>query len=161
MTEIPARRSGGFIPWIYVIGMLVVIAVNGTMIYCAMSTWPGMAAEHPYQEGIAYNRELAAEKRQEALGWDLAPRLSRGLRGLELRVEATDRQGQTLDGLKIEATLERPLGPSDTERVELKPVSAGTYAASLAPLATGQWKLRMAVSRGANTMVVSERLMAP
>ena len=161
MTDIAPRRPGRFIPWIYVLGMLVVIAVNGVMIYCAMSTWPGMAAQHPYQEGVAYNRELAAEQRQEALGWELAARLSRGLGGMELRVEATDRRGQTLDGLKIKATVERPLGPAETERVELKPVAAGIYAASLASLASGQWAVRLAVSKGANAMYVSRRLMAP
>lgn len=161
MTEIAARRSDRFIPWIYVIGMLVVIAVNGTMIYCAMSTWPGMAAQHPYQEGLAYNRELAAEQRQEALGWELAPRLSRGLGGLELRVDATDRQGRILDGLTIEATLERPLGPADRARVALKPIGAGTYAARVPGLATGQWQLRLAASKAGHTMVMAERLMAP
>ncbi len=161
MTDTASTPSGRYIPWIYVIGMLVVIAVNGSLIYYAMSTWPGMAATHPYEEGVAYNRELAAEARQEALGWNFEIRLRRGLRGLEMDVEAAGKDGAKLDGLRIAATLERPIGAPETQELKLRPAAAGTYTAPVASLPRGQWEARIAATDGAHTVYVARRLTTP
>ena len=47
----------------------VVFAVNGTMLALALKTNTGMVANEPYRKGLKYNERIAAEERQQALGW--------------------------------------------------------------------------------------------
>ena len=49
-------------------------AVNGAMIWIALSSWTGLATNQPYDKGLTYNRNLEAAARQAALGWQ--PRLA-------------------------------------------------------------------------------------
>jgi nitrogen fixation protein FixH len=57
------RPRGRWIPWLFVGGFLLVCAVNGVMIWVALSSWTGLAANQPYDRGLAYNRNLAAAAR--------------------------------------------------------------------------------------------------
>src|SRR4051794_15207153 len=87
VTDIPVRTSR-FIPWIFVAGMLTVVAVNGALIYFATTTWSGMAINHAYDRGLAYNQVLAAAARQEALGWHVTAQLHAQSAGSELAIAA-------------------------------------------------------------------------
>ena len=70
---VPARQ----LPWRWfpaaMLGSIaVVFAVNGAMIYAAVSTFPGQAGEDGFDLSNAYARVLDAAARQAALGWQLA-----------------------------------------------------------------------------------------
>ena len=47
------RQPGWWYPWIFVGGMLVVIAVNGVLITMAVSTFSGIETEEHYRKGLA------------------------------------------------------------------------------------------------------------
>ncbi len=64
------RPDGWWYPWIFVAGFLVVIAVNGTMLFFATSTFSGLSVERAFERGNAYNAEIAAERAQAARGFD-------------------------------------------------------------------------------------------
>ena len=54
-----ARADGWWYPWIFVFGMLVVIAVNIVLITSAIDTFPGLDTEDAYQKGLAVERGAA------------------------------------------------------------------------------------------------------
>jgi nitrogen fixation protein FixH len=159
-AHMPDRRSG-WIPWIFVGGMLLVVAVNGALIFFAFDSWTGLAADHAYERGRQYNRALQASERQDALGWSLHAHLYREPSGAAMVVEALDREGRGLEGLVVEVLLERPLGKPDPQRVMLVPEGPGRYAGRLAALAKGQWNVLIAASSGTERMYATQRLAAP
>ncbi len=155
-----ARPAGWWIPWTFVAGFLLVVAVNGVMIAVAVSSWTGLVTERPYDRGLAYNRNLEAAQAMAALGW--RTRLSTTTLGPgrhELVLEAYDRNGAPLSGLRVEGKLERPLEQAADRELVLEPVAAGRYRAALDELAAGQWHARLRLVRGADTYLVSERLV--
>ena len=64
----PERKSS-WIPWIFVGGFAGVVAVNGVLIWLALTTFSGLDREAPYARGIGYNAVLAEARDQAALGW--------------------------------------------------------------------------------------------
>jgi nitrogen fixation protein FixH len=149
-----------YIPWLFGLGMLVVVLANAALIFYATTSWSGMATGRAYERGLAYNRALNEAARQETLGWHLEAALEAASAGTRLIVRASDRDARPLAGLHIAATLERPLGHEAPYKAELQPAGEG-YAVLLPALASGQWQLRLAARRGADIRNVAQRLVVP
>lgn len=151
------ERKSGWIPWVFVGGMGVVVAVNAVLITRAVGTFTGVTTGRAYDRGRAYNDVLAEAARQEALGWRAA--ISQP-RGGELLVSITDRDGAGVPGL-LQAELLRPL---DGERVALQAVAAqGRFALALPDgLRPGQWELRgRLLAADQRHLDVRHRMMLP
>lgn len=146
-----------FIPWIFVIGMALVVAVNGVLIYFATTTWSGLSVERAYEKGLAYNRAIALAARQQALGWTFSVRLASDGDMTQVMVDAVDRDGRPIDGLQIEATLERPVEAGKRPPVALQAQGDGHYVASLDRLRPGQWQTTFVVTRGTETAAITHR----
>jgi uncharacterized protein YqcC (DUF446 family) len=73
----PLRRDA-WIPWVFVIAMAIVIAVNAVMVSFALGSWNGLVVDRSYERGLQYNQILAAQRQQDALGWQVQARLPRG-----------------------------------------------------------------------------------
>lgn len=140
--SIPARdpksydpNRGRWIPWIFVGGMLVVILVNGVLIFSAISTFTGVSVGQAYDRGRSYNQVLAEGARQDALGWTLRATLE----GERLTVTARDRAGNPITGV-LGAHLLRLLGG---QRIAFPDATgAGRYQFDLPELRAGQWEFR-------------------
>ncbi len=135
--SIPAHdpSRGRWIPWIFVGGMLVVVVVNGVLIFQALSTFTGVSVGQAYDRGRTYNHILAEAARQDALGWTLNTRLEGG----RVIVNARDRGGAPIQGV-LEGHMLRPL---DGERVALpETVATGRFTLELPELRAGLWELR-------------------
>jgi nitrogen fixation protein FixH len=115
----------------------VVFAVNGYMLYAALSTHAGIVANEPYRKGLAYNERIAAAERQAGLGWTGA--VDVGIDGrVALAMARPD--GTSLRGLLIEGNIGRP--STDRQDHALKFVEAdGRYVAAAGTLAEGAWLL--------------------
>jgi nitrogen fixation protein FixH len=122
--------------WAFVLFFATVIAVNGVMIYSAVSTHTGLVADEPYRKGLHYNERIAADERQGRLGWIGTLEVSRDGR-ISLTVTQTD--GQAVRGLKIEGVVGRPSTNRHDMRIALAEDSPGHYQARAAPLAEGNW----------------------
>lgn len=146
-----------FIPWLFVAGMALVVAVNGALIYFATTTWSGLSVERAYERGVAYNRALAAAARQEALGWRVSVHLTSEGDTTRVTVEARDRDGRPVEGLRIEATLERPVEAGTRQPVALQPSGNGQYAATIGRLRPGQWQTSLVASRGEDVAAITHR----
>lgn len=124
-----------WIPWVFVGGMLVVVVVNGVLIFSALNSFPGLSVSGSYDRGRTYNNVLMEAARQDALGW--TPRVVQ--EGERLTLTVVTAAGTLVVG-RLEAQLLRPL---DGERVTLPEHNdAGHFVFDLPELRRGQWELR-------------------
>lgn len=137
----PAR--GRWIPWVFAGMMLIVVAVNGVLIYSAVHSFTGTTTGKAYDRGRAYNHILAEAERQAALGW--TPAVS--LLGGRLEVTVLDREGSPVPG-RLEGLLHRPL---DGRAVPLvfAAVAVGAWSAEAVTPAAGQWEARLTLTDAA------------
>ncbi|MCW8086112.1 FixH family protein [Sabulicella glaciei] len=150
------ERKSRWIPWVFVGGMGVVVAVNAVLITSAVGTFTGVTTGRAYDRGRAYNHVIEEGRRQDALGW--TARVARS--GGDVAVTVTDAAGIPVSGL-LEAELLRPL---DGERVALGAAAArGRFALALPEaLRAGQWELRGRVSTGdGRHLDIRHRLVLP
>jgi nitrogen fixation protein FixH len=119
--------------------MGVVFAVNGYMIYDALSTFPGQAGQDGFDLSNEYQRVLATAQQQAALGWHIE------VSGAPIpELHLTDRNGMPLTPTSIDAQVERPVGPTDRMVLNFRPVGDGTFQAD-SPLPGGQWEMMLTV----------------
>ncbi len=135
--SIPAHdpNRGRWIPWIFVGGMLVVVVVNGVLIFQAVTTFTGVTVGQSFDRGRTYNQVLNEAARQDALGWTLNAYMEPG----RIIVNARDRGGAPIQGV-LEAYLLRPL---DGQRVAFPDTAAtGRFIQDLPQLRAGLWEFR-------------------
>ena len=143
--------------WHVLLGLVaffgVDIGINAIFMVKAYGTFPGEISTTPYEDGIAYNAALAQKRAQADLGW----RLSAGPDGPgRLRVDAADRTGAPMRGLKVTVHLERPATDSGQADVMLHEADPGVYRADTAPL-RGAWDLTVTADDGRGHVAKAER----
>lgn len=153
-----------WIPWTFVAAFGVVVAVNATMVYFALSTFTGVAVESSYKRGIEYNRVLEAQARQDALGWtlDLAWRAGGTTpTGGEILLRVADAADAPISGLVIESAGLRPLERKAPIPLVFRAVGPGRYAAPAEFDARGNWDIRLDARRGEDRAIVTQRIYVP
>jgi nitrogen fixation protein FixH len=133
----------------------VVISVNLTMAYFANSSWSGLVVKNSYVASQSFDKDLAIAREQHAIGWTSEAKLTRDA----LTVTMKDRNGTPLTGLKVIATLQRPVTESQDVRIELKEGAAGIYAQQVA-IAPGNWTADITAGQGEHAVRYVERLVA-
>ena len=130
----------------------VIFAVNGVFLYVALDSFPGLTSDKAYVEGLEYNRTLADGERQDALGWTPSITIS-GANGVgqQLIVRITDRDGNDVPRLTVDARIERPATASGARDVELIPSATG-HVAPLDGLAEGRWNVSITAKRDGETI---------
>lgn len=152
-------RRGRWIPWAIAAFFSVVAAVNATMIWLAISTWPGLETDRAYEAGLAYNRTLDAKARQDALGWqgEIAGRIIAGF-DAELTLRVRDAEGAPLTGAVAVVRLVRPTSEGHDLIAELPELGAGSYRATITLPLAGIWDAEVTVLRGDDRWVAERRL---
>lgn len=112
----------------------VIIAVNLTMAYFAVGTFPGLDVKNSYVASQTFDDDRAV---QEALGWVVDVSYQDG----ELLVVVTDKAGKPVDVAKINAIVGRPTHVRDDQTPEFQQRSGAFKARML--LNPGLWNLRM------------------
>lgn len=138
-VSIPSPRreiSGKHVLGAFLLFFATVIAVNGTMIYSAVSTHSGLVANEPYRKGLHYNERIAADERQSRLGWIETLVVARDGR---ISLTVTDAGGQGVRGLKIKGVVGRPSTNRHDVHLVFAEGTRGLYQAQSAPLADGNW----------------------
>ncbi len=152
-----APRRALWIPAIFVIAMLIVVAVNGWLAYVATTSFSGLDTEHAYSQGLVYNDALADAAKSAALGWQVEARLDRR----SLRVDLRDRDGRPLAGLRLIAYLTRPATTAFDRQAELAPLPGfdGRYTSAIDLPTGGAWDLRLVARRGAEDWQWTQRIL--
>jgi nitrogen fixation protein FixH len=162
MTDLPLgarpQRRSLWIPWTFVGLMLVVVAVNATLIYYAEHTFSGLDTEKYYQEGVDYNTSLKDAAASAALGWTGKASIDGNGGQHRVRIAIVDQSGAAVSGLKVTLHLVRPVSTAMDQFVDLKPVAPGIYAADVKLPALGVWDLRFEATGGKATWQSTQRL---
>lgn len=160
------KRSPGFwYPWIFVGGMLVVIAVNAVLASYAVETFPGLETENAYKKGLAYNETIAASRAQDERGWQanvkFAPANGSDAHAGSLLVEFADRNGTPLHGLSVSAQLIRPTHGGGDFTVSLVEQDGGLYATTMAFPLPGQWDAWVRADSRSGKFQITRRILVP
>jgi len=156
-SRAPVRRSL-WIPGLFIGLMLIVVAVNGTMIFFAEHTFSGLDTEKYYQEGIDYNATLKDAAASAALGWTAKASIEPNGAAYRVRVAIGDKSGAPLSGLNVSLHLVRPVSTAMDQFLDLKPIAAGVYGADVQLPALGAWELRLGATGGKATWQSTQRL---
>ena len=138
-----ARQPYGWVPLTFIGLFLIVVAVNGVLVYFASVSWSGLETRDYFAKGIAYNQTLAEARAQAALGWRLEGRFTEG------RVEATlrDAGGAALDGAEVRVRFVRPTREGYDREAALQGEGGGVYGAPMVLPLAGQWDMRLVAHR--------------
>lgn len=148
MTTLPRRDK--WIPWYFVMFFVAIALVDATMVTLAVRTHTGTVTDHAYEKGLAYNRVVAAEATQEALGW----KASITLTGKQLRVLLRDSNGAPLQAQSIKAHISRPTQAGMDFDVALKDGQATIDF----PL-KGLWEIRIYALANGHSYQQSQRVV--
>ena len=155
-----ARRSPGWwIPGAFIAFFAVVLAVNGTMIWLALTSWTGLATNQPYDRGLTYNRNLHAAARQATLGWRPVLVARTGADSGVVELDLADAAGRPVTEAEIVVRFERPTSEGLDFAVTLQPVRPGLYRGDFVLPLAGQWNLHATVRRGEDLFVHEQRVV--
>jgi len=135
----------------------VVFSVNFVMMKFAIDTLPGTEVDSAYSASLGYEKEIAAARDQNMRNWQVDAHIRRGPDGeATLQVEARDKGGLPLSGLKFLGRLERPADRRADRPVDLAEVGRGIYRGRAPLIAAGQWDLVLEGAAAGRRMFLSK-----
>ena len=151
-----------WIPWMFVLFFVVVLAVNGVMVYVASASWTGLETKQHYIKGLDYNRTLDAVAQQKALGWagDLSVETKAAGR-VRLDFSLRDRNAGAIAGATVTARLVRPTSEGHDVDVRLDDFGRGHYAAAADIALSGQWDVHILARHPSGDFRLTRRIMVP
>ena len=158
-TGQPVRRAL-WIPGIFVGFMLIVIAVNATMVYFAEHTFSGLDTDSYYQEGVQYNSALKEGAASTALGWTAKADIQPNGDSRRLHLWITDKRGLPVTGLKVSVHVVRPVSTAYDQLLALHPseTEQGVYVGEVHLPGPGSWELRISATGGSAPWQSTQRL---
>ncbi len=154
MSVASARSS--YIPWIFVAAFAVVFAVNGTMIWLAISSFSGLYGNGAREREFNYNEVIAEQKARDALGWKIntkwRPQENR------LQIDVTQADGSALPGAVINAQLVRPAEKQAPLPLQLGELGDGRFAGYVNLPKRGNWDLDILVVAKGHDFAITKRL---
>lgn len=132
MTE--RQLTGKHVLFIFVAAFGVIIAVNLTLAYSAVKTFPGLEVKNSYVASQEFDVRRHA---QEALGWTIQANHNDGI----LTLGITDVAGAPVEVASLDATVGRATHVFDDVEPDFQ-FDGEQYVASV-PLGDGNWNIRM------------------
>jgi nitrogen fixation protein FixH len=144
----PFRITGRKVLIAMVSFFAIVTAVDGIMIYQAVSTFGGLETTDAYRKGLGYNQRIATLAAQEEMGWTESVTLDQPAGALVVIFK--DRNGQPIDSLLVSAKVGRPATNAFDRMVELQPKGQGRYEVAVPDLGNGTWTVDLAARTSGN-----------
>jgi nitrogen fixation protein FixH len=144
----PRQLTGRFVLVCLIAFFAVISLANGIMIRAAVTTFGGVETASSYQAGLAYARESAAARAQDALHWQVKAAVQPAAGKTLIDIDARDAEGRPLSGLRATALLSHPTDRRADQAVALNQDASGRFRGS-AERIVGQWDLIIELSRGA------------
>jgi len=153
----PKPLTGRMVLFMLVVFFGVVFGVNGLLMRLAIQTLPGTEVDSAYSASLAYEKEIAAARDQDARAWKVNAHVQRGADGgATVQVEARDNKGLPMAGLTFQGRFERPTDRRADQPVGLTDVGGGVYRGSAALIAPGQWDLVLEGDAAGQRMFLSK-----
>ena len=154
MTVLALRSR--YIPWLFVAGFALVVAVNATMIWLAVGSFSGLYTAKPRDRGLNYNAVVEAQKSRDALGWRIDTAWHPAANRLE--VAAFDSAGQPLGGARIQVELIRPVEKQRPLAVTMDAIDIGRFAGHVELPARGNWDVDIVVEHNGERYALTRRM---
>ncbi len=149
--------SFSFIPWLFVAGFAIVIAVNGIMMWLAIGSFSGLYSDRARERGrVRYNQVMAEQRARDALGWSVVP--SWQAEGGVLGLEVSDAAGKPLPGAVASIELIRPVERRAPIDVALSDLGNGRFAGRVALPERGNWDADIVIEAGGHRFALTKRL---
>lgn len=134
---------------------------NAIMMRWAVSTFRGTESDTAYRDGLIYNRELAASRRQDALGWSVDAHVRRGADGAAIiEVGVRDSAGRPIAGLAGQARLAHPADKAQDRSADFAALGNGRFRADISEVPAGQWDLIVDFDRDGERVFLSRNRIA-
>ncbi|WP_375206403.1 FixH family protein [Hyphococcus sp.] len=140
----------------------VMIAANVIFIRAAVESFPGVAEDKSYLEGLKYNDTLAERAAQAELGWtaEVAEVARDGEKGRIVVRLAKDETA--LSSLAVDGVLKRPASADADQPLAFKALGEGLYEADVVVFAPGAWDMALRAENSlGETLDVEARIIAP
>jgi nitrogen fixation protein FixH len=142
MDDEAPRFKGWMVMATLIVFFGTIFVANGSLVYYALSTFSGEQEASPYEHGLAYDKDIAAAREQDARQWRVSVNALRVQAGApaSITVAMRDADDRPLQGLEVKATLEFPADKRLDRHASLSEAAPGEYRAE-SPLTAGQWDL--------------------
>lgn len=144
MSEIPNPRPavarglmGRHVVMIFFAFFAIIFAVDGYMIFQAVSTFGGLETQDAYKKGLAYNGRIARDLEQARNGWKDTVVI--GGTPHHLRVALRDQSDVAITGKRLVAQMGRPATDRFDVTLDLAETADGVYEAALPGTGDGAW----------------------
>lgn len=124
----------------------VVTAVNIVFIMKALESNTGVVNQSPYERGLNYNRVLAENEKEKALGWSSETKVE----GDKLVFLLKGKDGTSISGAMVGADMVRPVQKGYDYSFPLEDKGNGRYEAKLNAPLKGAWEAYVTVQSGAD-----------
>jgi nitrogen fixation protein FixH len=147
---------GRYIPWLFVLGFALVVAVNGTMIWFAVGSFSGLYTPKPRDRGLHYNDVITAQQGRDALGWRIESRWQPESHRLDLTL--FDRDGRPLAGAHATVELVRPAENRPPLNIAMTFVGPGQLSGTVDLPARGNWDIDIVIERDGQRFAQTRRM---
>lgn len=153
-----AWRSPWVIGWVSLV--VAVLVVNGTMIYLAFATNPGLVNDDFYERGQHYEETLIS-KRMIDPGWTIRSDIPDGIAVNEetmIRVVLVDKAGQPVSPDKVTFYAYRPSDKAADFSRPMEPEDTGRFAVKTSFPLYGYWDTLIAVEHEGEEYTAGRRI---
>lgn len=151
------RFTWGFFPYAIALGLALVAAVDGTIVWTALRTFPGKVTHSQFEDSNRYDAILQNAAREAALGWTAEMSVLAGAPRLKL----IDRDGQKIEGARVVGQATRPLGNNTPIELTFRAVAPGDYLADIVLSEAGQWEIDLTASVSGKRIHLARRVVVP
>lgn len=157
------NRRDRWIPWYFVAFFVGIALVNAVMVTLAVRTRPGVVSEHPYEEGLDYDKTIAAADAQTALGLEggiafhEAGSRQQGTMIFSLR----DKADKAVTATPVTLSIRRPTLAGYDQSFVMAPSGEGVYSANIGFPLPGQWEVRVYAQTPRGSYQQAKRLIVP
>lgn len=144
------------VPLAFIGGFVLVIAVNGLMMWLAIASFSGLYSDHAREHGVTYNRIIAEQKARDALGWKVATSWQSDTQ--RLGISLADADGKPLAGARVSVELVRPAEKHAPIDADLADLGGGRFGARIDLPLRGNWDLDIAVEAKGRHFAVTKRV---
>jgi nitrogen fixation protein FixH len=134
--------------------LLGVAAVNFTMVYFALHTFPGEAGGNAFDISNHYDSVLQAAAKETAPGWSAIAK------AVDHRpvIWITQVDTSPLAGATVRGSAVRPVGPEQRTALTFTAGDGGAFRAEQT-LAPGRWDVALIIAQGSHTLHLTRRIV--
>lgn len=120
----------------------IMMAVNTVFVVEALATHPGDDLPDAYEQGLAFNTQLQANRAQAGLGWQANVGVRRDAAGAQtISISIEDKSGAPVTGLRLAGQMRHPAAAALDRPIAFKQVAPGKYEAAIANPEQIHWDL--------------------